>query len=433
MTGQLLTPEQINFLKAMSKKSASDILKRRARILMLYNSGRSTSDISVETGLSQSTLRYWRGKFLEKGMEIFTAERAPRSSAISEPQSGQVIKIRRPPRLKSKSARPLSANLPMPRVTKKAGLKPGDPMSEAGRKILLFQFAHMLDHEDGTLLGVDIEELHDMRVASRRMRAAFDIFRPFFKPKDVRRYLKGLRATGRALGRVRDLDVFMEKAQLYLETLPPTERPGLDPLLLAWNQERSAAREKLVTYLGSTAYQQFKHEFNLFVTTPASDEAVATKKNSKPGLVMHITPVLIYQHLAEVRSYDSVVTNAAIEQLHALRIAFKKLRYAVEFFSEVLGPQAREVVEEIKTLQDHLGNLNDADVACRILREFIESWEQRQANQLLQDRQNPEPVVAYLANKHAELHQLMVSFPAAWARFNRPELMTKLALAISIL
>jgi CHAD domain-containing protein len=272
-----------------------------------------------------------------------------------------------------------------------------------------------------------------MRVATRRMRAAFEVFRPFFKPKAVKNHLKGLRATGRALGRVRDLDVFMEKAEHYLETLPEGKRAGLEPLLEAWHQERDSARDKMLAHLDSVRYQQFKLDFNEFVSTPGAGARQVSGNNPEPDLVQHVAPILVYTNLAAVRAYDKIVSNAVIEQLHALRIEFKKLRYTVEFFREVLGPQSKEIINDLKTIQDHLGDLNDANVACQILREFIESWEERQMVLPLQERQNSEPVVDYLATKHAERYNLMVTFPEAWAHFNRLEFLENVALAISVL
>ena len=291
----------------------------------------------------------------------------------------------------------------------------------------------MLNHEKGTRLGEDIEELHDMRVATRRMRAAFEVFKPFFKPKEIKSQLKGLRATGRALGRVRDLDVFMEKAQRYLEALPEAERPGLEPLMQAWREQLVLERRKMVAYLEGGRYLQFKRDFNTFLSNQVSMPASSTAAKAAPTLVRHVAPPMIYARLAAVRAFDAIIPKATIEQLHALRIEFKKLRYALEFFREVLGAEGGEVIDEIKKLQDHLGDLNDAHIACQILREFIESWQERQAESPLQSRQNPEPVVAYLASKHAELHQLMISFPEAWAHFHRQELLRKLALAVSVL
>jgi len=355
--------------------------------------------------------------------EVEQPEKLSGKPAVEEP-----VSVRPTP-----AHKPAPARTHFPRVRKNPGIKADDPMAEAGRKILRFHFAYMLSHEKGTRLGEDIEELHDMRVATRRMRAAFEVFKPFFKPKAIKNHLKGLRATGRALGRVRDLDVFMEKAEHYLETLPEEERPGLEPLLEAWQQERALGQDKMLAHLDSKSYQQFKQDFNEFVSTPGAGARPIAGVNPSPNLVRHVAPVLIYTHLAAVRSYERIITNATIEQLHALRIELKKLRYALEFFREVLGPQAKEIINDLKILQDHLGDLNDANVACQILREFIETWEERQIDLLLHERQNPEPVVDYLAAKHAERYHLMVTFPEAWAHFNRPEFLENVALAISVL
>ncbi len=98
--------------------------------------------------------------------------------------------------------------------------------------------------------------------------------------------------------------------------------------------------------------------------------------------------------------------------MHALRIEFKKLRYTVEYFSEVLGKRSVEVINDLKLLQDHLGDLNDAQVATQILGEFIEGWDAQQQTLPIQERQNIEEVVNYLAERHAERHHLMVTFQA---------------------
>ncbi len=311
------------------------------------------------------------------------------------------------------------------------GVEPDDSLSEAGRKVLGYHFAQMVLHEAGTRLGEDIEELHDMRVATRRMRAAFEVFKDAFDAKAVKIHLKGLRATGRALGRVRDLDVFMEKAQHYLDTIPQEQRSGLDPLLTLWANERQVDRELMLEHLNSEDYANFKSKFIKFISTPGAGAKPASY--SSPHLVQHVAPVLIYTRLASVRAYGPILESATIEQLHSLRIEFKKLRYTLEFFSEVLGNEAKQLIEEIKILQDHLGDLNDADVACSILRDFIDEWESRQIFRPINERENPEPVVAYLASKHAERYFLTTTFQDAWRRFDQPEMRRNLASAVSIL
>ena len=331
------------------------------------------------------------------------------------------------------AARELEGFAPLPSPQKSAGLLPGDLLSEAGRKLMLFLFAEMLRHEAGTRLGEDIEALHDMRVATRRLRAAFEVFQGAFEPKALKPYLKGLRQTGRLLGQVRDLDVFMEKAQHYLASLPESERQGLDPLLEDWKSQRDRARAQMIEHLDGEDFQAFKWSFNQFLHTPGAGAREMDALPPQPAAVREIAPVLVYTRLSEVRAFDAALPNAPIELLHALRIQFKKLRYTVEFFREVLGEETRAVINDLKSIQDHLGDLNDADVATRMLKTFLEEWDGAQAGLPVSQRQNPEGIVNYLAARHAERYRLMVSFPEAWEYFNRPEFRRSLALAVSVL
>ncbi|HEY62041.1 MAG TPA: CHAD domain-containing protein [Anaerolineae bacterium] len=360
---------------------------------------------------TKSTLKEgknWR-KYLNLHLEIF----CPESEGITEITKGEGI--------------------PYPKPMDKPGIQPWNTMAEAGRKILRYHFAEMLRHEDGTRFGEDIEELHDMRVATRRMRAAFIVFSDAFEPKEIKSYIKGLRGVGRALGKVRDLDVFMEKATKYLNELPSEKRNGLDPLLDSWHQQRDVSRMQMIEYLDSENYKRFKIQFNVFVNTPGMGVKQRNQEDNLLGLVQNSAPMLIYTQFSSVRSYEEVMQNATLEQLHALRIRFKKFRYTVEFFREVLGDSAKEVIRDIKMIQDHLGDLNDANVACALLNEFIEKWEDSQNSLPLTERVNPEPIVAYLASKHAERYRLMTTFPEAWAYFTRPEFKQNLALAVSVL
>jgi CHAD domain-containing protein len=120
-----------------------------------------------------------------------------------------------------------------------------------------------------------------------------------------------------------------------------------------------------------------------------------------------------------------------VNQLHALRIEFKKFRYTLEHFKEILGDSANKSINELKKYQDHLGELHDADVACQLVRNFLKDWDENQSLLPMPQRKNPEPIVTYLAYLHAERYRLMVSFPDLWKNFNRPEFRQNLAQAIS--
>jgi CHAD domain-containing protein len=297
-----------------------------------------------------------------------------------------------------------------------------DPMSEAGRKILRLHFERMLAHEAGTRLGEDIEELHDMRVATRRMRAAFRVFNPFFTPKAIKPHLKGLKRTGWALGPVRDLDVFEDNASRYLATLPPERAGELAALLATWQTERQAARERMLAYLDSQRYTRFVKRFGRFLRTRNAGARPAPVGQPIPYQVQHIAPRLLYTRFEAVRAYEPLLDSASIELLHALRIDFKQLRYALEFFRSVLGREARMVIQEVKAMQDHLGDLNDADVAVRLLIEYLQ-----------RSPDSDEGLVTYLRDRERERARLLDTFPTAWEHYNRPKVSRNLALAIAAL
>jgi CHAD domain-containing protein len=304
------------------------------------------------------------------------------------------------------------------------GILPDDSLAEAGLKTWRYHFAEMLRQEPGTRLGQDIEALHDMRVATRRLRASFDIFDTAFDAKTLRPHLKGLRATGRALGWARDMDVFIEKATMYRESLPARQQASLRPLIEGWQAERAEARQAMVAYLDSQPYHQFQLAFARFLQPP--DESFSPLKTTGPSLRL-IIPGLVYARLHAVMAYDAILPHIPIPQLHALRIEFKKFRYTVEFFREVLGKPAKPVIEMIKSLQDHLGDLQDADVATDVLRAWLDRWDEQQAALPLPKRQGPVGILGYLSYQYAVRQQLMGSFPAAWAEFIRPDFQQSIA------
>lgn len=442
MPEQLLSQEQRLKLELLAGGNIPEAQVRRAKLLLLLDQGVPTSQAAQAVGITAGRARHWRGLFRSKGMQIFPAESLQITSP--SPDSG-------PPTLENAAERPthleeaLTSQQPEPtslpleeflktaRKLKDPGVKPDDPLAEAGRKVMRYHFAQMLLHEEGTQLGEDIEELHDMRVATRRMRAAFEVFGDAFTQKTIRTHLKGLKATGRSLGRVRDLDVFMEKAQVYLDTLPVEHQADLAPLLDSWMNERETDRAQMVDYLNSEKYTDFKNAFFKFVTTPGEGVQENSAAGFAPRRARDTAPILIYERLASVRAFDSILENARLEQFHALRIEFKKLRYTVEYFREVLGAESKAVINDLKSIQDHLGDLNDADVATQILRDFLSEWDNQQDRLPVAQRQSPEPVLAYLTYRYNERQLLMQTFRDTWTYFNRPDFQQNLALAISAL
>jgi CHAD domain-containing protein len=325
----------------------------------------------------------------------------------------------------------------------KPGLEADDSMAEAARKTLLFHFQRMLYHEPGTRLGADIEELHDMRVATRRMRAAIPVFGDYLAMDEMRPFVKGLRRTGRVLGAVRDLDVFWEKTRCYLDKLPSEQQSGLDPLRAVWEAERKEARERMLAYLDGDRYARFVERFGEFLQTPGAGALPVILEGGEPlpHRLCHVVPAAVYQRLAAVWAYDEWVTgpDVPLARLHQLRIAAKGLRYTLEFFREVLGPEAKSLIKEIKGLQDHLGDLQDAVVASNLLRDFLTwgTWGHRD----VEAKHVPLPTVpivapgvaAYLTARQVELQRLLDTFPGAWAHIQSLDFRHWVAAALAAL
>lgn len=108
--------------------------------------------------------------------------------------------------------------------------------------------------------GTDIEGVHDVRVASRRLRAAMDVAAPAFPTSWYKPLHDAAKEITTELGAVRDRDVMIEYLAGAREAAPPTERPGIDRLIDRVERERVAARKAMETYLETLAEERLRDE-----------------------------------------------------------------------------------------------------------------------------------------------------------------------------
>lgn len=292
------------------------------------------------------------------------------------------------------------------KTARSLGIQPWDSMTEAARKALSFHLQRMLDHEPGTRLGDDPEELHDMRVATRRMRSALRLFGPYLTDPLVSRSNDRLRLLARLLGDVRDMDVALQRAQGYLEGLPQSEQQVLDPLLKTWRSRRSRARTRLLRHLDGRYHASFLSGLAKLLDGLASPGAWVMDEDA----VAHSGPRFLFVRWRVVCAYGPVLNDAPIELLHALRIDCKRLRYGLEFLRDVLPDEVVSMIPEVIDLQDHLGEMRDAAVATDMIDRFLEG---RAATSRY------EGVRVYRERCHAEMLRRLKTFPKAWERFSR--------------
>jgi CHAD domain-containing protein/adenylate cyclase class IV len=254
-------------------------------------------------------------------------------------------------------------------VPKSPGVLTEDHLAEAGRKVLRFHLARMVAREAGTRDGGDAEELHAMRVATRRQRAAWRVFGDAFDRKRTARHRKRLRFVAADLGAVRDLDVLIESIEGYQKRQSEAESAALEPLVRSWRVRRETAREVLVRELDSDRYRRWLDGYLAFVQSEG--QAVHAVGPTDPHRVRDTMPSRVWGAYEGVRAYEPVMRWADVATLHDLRIAAKWLRYTLEFVREALGRDAGPVIEKVVALQDHLGWLHDADVAAGLARAFL--------------------------------------------------------------
>lgn len=304
---------------------------------------------------------------------------------------------------------------------------PDDTLEAAGHKVLRRLFMEMARHQPGLSQGDHPASVHDMRVAVRRMRAAFELFEQAFPRKSVKVYGRFLKDLGSLLGSVRDAEVILGNAQAYLETLPEGQRAGFQPLPDFFRARRDAGLQPLLGFLAESRTLAFVTEFPVFLSETKSKSPQA----GKPSRVSDVAPLLILERLSEVRSFDGHIERLSTGQLHALRGDIKRLRYALEFFQEPLGPQSALLIADLKNVQTHLGQLNDAGLAAQAIQGFIDDWNARQAQLPAAAKSSSVPFLPYLTQILARLDGLVQTFPQAWAQFNTVDFRRRLGRAIA--
>ena len=230
---------------------------------------------------------------------------------------------------------------------------------EVAFAILRRHFATMLDNEPGVRLGEDPEDLHDMRVATRRLRATLKLYADFL-PKRAGRFERDLRWVAGSLGEVRDLDVHLER--LAGEASEGGCGESLEGIIAALEERRGEARLRMLEMLDSSRYQRLLSGLAGMLRrgrSPASTEPIL---QAAPALVRR-------RHKKVRRAAEGLSEHSPPEDLHDLRKKGRRLRYALEPLQGIYGKPAQRMVELLKELQDDLGEYQDLVVAAEMLRE----------------------------------------------------------------
>jgi CHAD domain-containing protein len=158
------------------------------------------------------------------------------------------------------------------------GLGASDPYAAAAAKIVGVRIGELFDHARGVLDVGDIERVHDMRVATRRLRAALEIFEPCFPRGELKAGLRQVKALADALGERRDPDVAIAALEDIAASLAAADRPGVETLIVRLRAEQAAANAALARFVSADHLTSLSEQLSDLVASaePASTGDGAT-------------------------------------------------------------------------------------------------------------------------------------------------------------
>lgn len=229
---------------------------------------------------------------------------------------------------------------------------------------------HLTDwmtHEPGARRGTDAEELHQLRVAARRIEATLGLFRHQLPARLVHARVAA-KGVLRGLGAARDFDVQLAELRRYCAELPGEERRAAAPLKARLEEGRAHARVRMLAMLDSEATRHWLETLNL---ASADHSAEATPGAAQAALVMPERVRRRFRKLKKaVRQLDA---KSSMRDYHTVRRRAKQLRYAIECGAVLFGKPADEMLKALRRLQDRLGAHQDADMAKDRLAELAAS------------------------------------------------------------
>jgi len=248
------------------------------------------------------------------------------------------------------------------------------PARSALRQLLREQSNVMQVNEVGMLTELDDEFLHDYRIAVRKTRTAIRQFSSLMPADSTGYFGKEFQWLARETNLLRDLDVCLINLNHYRNSVSGDDAHAMAQLLEQARQMRSASFQRMAWHLRSSRYARLKRRWAELLDN-ATDWPEHKKKNqhgsSEPVTGDVAARQLLKLYRATVNHGRSIGSDASPESLHRLRKQCKRLRYSLDFFSNLFARKAlKKIMAELKVMQDALGELQDMHVQRALIEEL---------------------------------------------------------------
>jgi len=222
----------------------------------------------------------------------------------------------------------------------------------------------------------NIEDIHDIRVASRRVRTCLTIFKDTFPAKKYRNWVKDIKSITNSYGAVRDLDVQIDLLNRVIEGVNDKKLlPGLRRVRLRLKQQRAKKQTKTSTLTRSIIDSRTISEMLEWCDKFGNQEII------KSPALFQLGYLNIQSHLDEFLFFEVFIFDSSrIKELHQMRIAAKKLRYSLEVFSDLYDHETDFALDIARQSQEILGQIHDADVWINFLPNFTNNEQNKISN-----------------------------------------------------
>lgn len=251
------------------------------------------------------------------------------------------------------------------------------PVAIFGANLILRHLDGLVIEIPGVKAAEDIEFIHRMRVASRRLRNAIPIFNQVLPTRKTETWGKEIRKITRALGAARDVDVQLESLKKFLTTVRSASHlvPGVRRLILRFEQQRTSLQMDVINALDHFETSRIAEKIHITLDPLAAQYDGTLPAHADLYSLSHRT---IHDRLNEFFLREEAIREVQnISELHAQRIAAKHLRYTMELFAPLYSNELRPYLNTCRKFQDQLGAIHDCDVWIVLLPEFQFQEKQR--------------------------------------------------------